>query len=59
MSNVSIGVKYLSKSDTSSSNSENPIIIGELLGEAISGKESIAIEDKVHRVGRDAEAAKF
>ena len=59
MSNVSIGVKYLSKSDTSSSNSENPIIIGELLGEAISGKESIAIEDKVHRVGRDAEAAEF
>ena len=59
MSNVSIGVKSMSKSGTSSSNSENPVIIRELLGEAISGKESIEIETKVCRVGRVTEAAEF
>ena len=59
MSNVSIGVKSMPKSGTDSSNSGNPTIIGELIGEAISGKESIAFETKVRGVGRVTEAAEF
>ena len=59
MSNVSIGVKSMPKSGTDSSNSRNPTIIGELIGEAISGKESIAFETKVRGVGRVTEAAEF
>ena len=47
------------KSGTNSSNSENPTIIGELIGEAIFGKESIALETGVRGVGRVTEAAEF
>ena len=47
------------KSGTSSSNSEYPTIIGELIGEAIFGKESIALETGVRGVGRVTEAAEF
>ena len=47
------------KSGASLSNSGNPTIIGELIGEAIFGKESIALETGVRGVGRVTEAAEF
>ena len=59
MSNVSIGVNSMPKSGASSSNSGNPTIIGELIGEAIFGNESIAFETGVRGAGRVTEAADF
>ena len=49
MRNGSLGVKSLSKSVTSSSISDNPVIIGGLLGDDNSGKESNAIEEELLR----------
>ena len=59
MSNVSIGVNSIPKSGTSSSNTDYPTITGELIGEAIFGKESIALETRVRGAGRVTEAEKF
>ena len=59
MSNVSIGVNSIPKSGTSSSTTDYPTITGELIGEAIFGNESIALETGVRGARRVTEAVEF
>ena len=57
--NNPLGVKSLSKTVNSSSILDNSVIIGELLEDDNSGKDSNVIDEELRRVGRDVEAAEF
>ena len=57
--NNPLGVKSLSKTVNNSSILDNSVIIGELLEDGNSGKDSNVIDEELHRVGRDVEAAEF
>ena len=59
MSNVSIGINSIPKSGTSSSTTNYSTITGELIGAAIFGKESIALETGERGAGRVTEAVEF
>ena len=57
--NNPLGVKSLSKTVNNSSILDNSVIIGELLEDDNSGKDSNVINEELRRVGRDVEAAEF
>ena len=59
MHNGSLGVKSLSKTINNSSTPGNSIIIGDLLGDDNSGKDSNVIDEELRRVGGDVEVAEF
>ena len=59
MRNMFLGVKSLSKTDTSSSIPDNSVIIGDLLKSDNLGKDSNDIDEELRRVGRGIEVAEF